>query len=80
MIVTAVTRKDSISDYLAFSAKIVEKGVTSCKSNAFIISVEQRDATWIANRLLSGNIGASIVDDLDAWKKEWGYEKTAVNN
>lgn len=76
--ITVITRRpDAVRDYLGFGCREVERGKSKFDDHVVICDCPDEHAQWNAMRLGSGMHGARIVEDLDAWKAEWGYSKTS---
>jgi hypothetical protein len=73
--IAIITRDpDAVGQYFGFGCHEVDRGRTKFGDHAIIAECPDRnDAEWNAMRLGSGMHGARIVEDLAAWKAEWGY-------
>lgn len=74
--ITIVTRDpEAVTAYFGFGWHEIERGRSKFGDHVIIADGPAAHAEWQAARLGSGMHGASIVDNLTAWQREWGYVK-----
>lgn len=66
---------EAVAEYFGFGCREVERGENKFGDHVVIAECPDEHAQWNAARLSSGLHGARIVEDLTAWKDEWGYVK-----
>lgn len=72
--ITVITRHpDAAVEYFGFGCRETERGKTKFGDHALIATCPDGHVDWNVARLSSGLHGACAVDNLEAWKEEWGY-------